>query len=160
AGYASGLTLKLLDYGPGLANGDLLYQAVAKYEDAVGIHLDITTPPPSASTADIATKNYPLIAISQGIQPTFVLFPQTFPGSPLNPFNADDPKLDELYQAGLRSTNPSDSWKQIYERDVEQAYFVPLVTNQYVHFVSKHVGGVITGQGRIATVLPEEWYPK
>jgi peptide/nickel transport system substrate-binding protein len=160
AGYASGITLKLLDYGPGLANGDLLYQAVAKYEDAVGIHLDITTPPPSASSADIATKSYPLIAISQGLQPTFVLFPQTFPGSPLNPFNSDDPKLDELYQAGLRSPDPSDSWKLLYERDVEQAYFVPLVSNQYVHFVSKHVGGVITGQGRIATVLPQEWYPK
>jgi peptide/nickel transport system substrate-binding protein len=160
AGYANGLSLKLLDYGPGLANGDLLYQALAKYEDAVGIHLDITTPAPSAYSAEIASKSAPLIAVSQGIQPTFVLYPQIYLGGPLNPFGSDDPKLDELYQAGLRSTNPSDSWTLLYERMVEQAYAVPLVNNDYVHFVSKRVGGVATGQGRIATVLPQEWYPK
>jgi peptide/nickel transport system substrate-binding protein len=160
AGYASGLSLNLEDYGPGLANGDLLYQAVAKYEDAVGIHLNITTPPASAASAEVASKKYPIIAVSQGIQPTFVLYPQIFPGSPSNPFGSDDPQLDQLYQAGLRSSNPSESWKLLYEREVEQAYYVPLVNNQYVHFVSKHVGGVITGQGRIATVLPQEWYPK
>jgi peptide/nickel transport system substrate-binding protein len=160
AGYPDGFSFSIVDTGAGQALGDNLWQAVAKYFDAVGIHMEIKVDPPQDWQSDILSKNYAAFPYSSGIQPVFIIWPPISPGGGLNPFNNSDPQMNQFYSAGLASSAPSDQWKPMYGRMTEQGYFIPLLTYDYLYYIDKKVDGVVVSDKRVAFAFPQEWSPK
>lgn len=81
------------------------------------------------------------------------------PDSTFRPGEPVDPKVDELYNAGLEASDPSEPWKQMWSITVKDAWFLPFVTSSNLMFVSKDVGGVEMSEAR-PYAYATEWSPK
>src|SRR5262249_22632688 len=83
------------------------------------------------------------------------------PGSILNNIHGgwQDSVLFSLWARGSRAANPSVYWRQINERIVKRAYFVPLVVSTGFGYVnSKKVKNVALSSYGFS--LPVTWAPK
>lgn len=160
AGYARGLTVNVLDEGF-VADGDPYVQAVAKYEDAVGIHFNITTAADLGSWFnDLLSKQYSLVEANltglAGAFYTTIFAPKTA----ANVFGNDDRMLDKLYYASLKAKDPATDVRLLMRRVTTQAYTIPLVGLTNIYYVSNHIGAVATSLNDNGYVLATDWSPK
>jgi peptide/nickel transport system substrate-binding protein len=81
------------------------------------------------------------------------------PDSTFRPGEPIDPKVDELYNAGLKSSDPSGPWKQMWALTVTDAWFLPYASSNNLMYVSKDVGGVEMSDARPFAYAPE-WFFK
>lgn len=163
AGYDNGFTLKDLVPGAYLGNlGQPLVQAAAKNLEEVGIKLDInpySNDPEYAEAALGGTEKYAVATFGALVSPTTSLW-----GVYLSPegavnFFGDDPKLAKLYEEGASSPNPTPKFEEMWDYYTEQAYSVPLVSYDYMNYVSDGIGGVEMGKAR-PNPVPTEWFPE
>lgn len=159
AGYRDGLTIKLLvpSFG-GVVNAPV-YQAVAKYLDEAGIHTDLTLASLGDYGAELFSWKYHGFSLQFGAGPT----PEQYnvfvnPSSFIQLFGVD-PIVNSLYYGGLKATNPSVKWGQMWRRIAAQAYFAPILRFSVVYFASKSVDGVATSKARPGAI-PTEWVKK
>lgn len=146
AGYANGggLTMKMLAYAPLGIDGTEMPQAIAKYFQAVGINLDVTTATSAGQyVSDRSTLQFPVESNTLGIRPLFQDYNFVYnPNGTLNPFHNDDPTLDKLYVAALHSKTPSTDMDQMAERITSQAYTLNVCTKPRLWYATKSIGGV------------------
>lgn len=165
AGYPNGgITLKVLAYAALGIDGTELPQAIAKYLQAVGVNLDITTATSASQyVEDNGTKHFPVESNTLGLRPLEqdyqFLFP---PAGALNPFKSDDPALDSIYAKALAATTPASYTSylnQIVMRITTQAYSLNVCTKPRLWYVSKNVGGVSVNELTTAP-LASEMFPR
>jgi peptide/nickel transport system substrate-binding protein len=160
AGYSKGVTIKAFDFA-GLGQfGDPLIQAAASDLQKVGINLDVKT----AATGGVwvqylHSKKFPISETGFPFVTTPIMTP-TYLLPPGDNFGEYDPVVRKLYYQGLNAANPIPAWKRMWDRVAKQAYFVPLVSQDTLWYVSKHVGGVTSSKARVGMALPQEWYPR
>jgi peptide/nickel transport system substrate-binding protein len=147
AGYSGGFTVKVLAYGALGIDGTEMPQAIAKYLQAVGVNLNITTVSDASTyVADNATKQFPIESNTLGLRPLEQDYQFVFPpNGALNPFKSDDPTLDGLYTKALAAASPSaysSYMDQMVQRITTQAYSLNVCTKPRLWYVSKSVGGV------------------
>jgi peptide/nickel transport system substrate-binding protein len=156
AGHANGLALKVQSLGPGVT-GDTLVQAYAKNWEDVGINLQITQ-----RDVNAWVQNFPSTALSQSS--VFISTTTSRWGVYLRPgaFAAvwgSDPEVYRLYYRALKARDPIATWKQMWKRVTEQAFFIPLAAYSSVYYYDRDITGVpqsVTVQ-RAATPLVTEW---
>lgn len=156
AGYGGGFTFDLLDL-----NAGKLVNAMASYFAAVGVKMNITTPPSVGDyLAKLSGGTFPTTSLTYGSQPMWLMYESTLKQKALlNPFGAQDATLDKLWQKGQRSVKPGPKWLAMSRRFTDQAWFVPAVKYDGVFYSSKKIGGVVeTEKGFIPN--PLLWYPK
>jgi peptide/nickel transport system substrate-binding protein len=163
AGHPNGFTLKVASIWPANApNPPIVLQAVAKYWDAIGVHVEIYTPPtPADYVAKVSGRNFPAYQHGQGgpMLGLYLLLMHPTLGTILNPFHIDDPTIDKLYYSALTAKDPAPYWKKMTAQLVTQAWVVPVGTISSFYYVSKHVGGV--KQAYYMSVSDAaQWYPR
>lgn len=159
AGYPNGFTMRAFDFAPGQF-GDPLVQAAASDLAKVGIKVNIK--PDSTGGVweqDRNSKKFSMYYTGFPIVPTNVMTPTYLLPPDGNNFNEYDPVVEKLYYQGLKARNPIPYWKRMWQRVATQSYFMPLVMQNTVEYVSNRVGGVRTSQARVGMILPQEWYP-
>jgi peptide/nickel transport system substrate-binding protein len=163
AGYAEGFELKDLVQGAYLGNlGQPLVQAAAKNLEEVGIKLDInpySNDPEYAEAALGGTEEYSVATLGAAVSPTTSLWGVYLSPTGAVNFCGEDKKLKELYEEGASSKNPIPAWEKMWNYYTEQAYTIPLVSYDYMNYVSEDVGGVAMGKAR-PNPVPTEWFPK
>jgi peptide/nickel transport system substrate-binding protein len=142
AGYPNGFTLTAESIGYIPLIGDDLVRAVSQYLDAVGVHLtihaasDINDLIAGLGKYDLWQSNAGGIPMSEAYLGYFL------PGqgflSTLTGLN--DPTLNGLYSAALKSRHPGPYWKKMSLRILKQAYFLVLAFNgQWLVHSKKYV---------------------
>jgi peptide/nickel transport system substrate-binding protein len=128
AGYPNGFTLTAESIGYIPLIGDDLVRAVSQYLDAVGVHLNIHG---ASDINDLVAGlgKYDLWQSNAGGIPMAAAYLGYFlPGqgflSTLTGLN--DPTLNGLYSAALKSRHPGPYWKKMSLRILTQAYFLVL----------------------------------
>jgi peptide/nickel transport system substrate-binding protein len=160
AGYGNGFTVNTHVFAPMGQFGIPLFQAAASYLAKVGITMKIKSDATGGEwVAENNSKTFPLYFTGYPIVPTTIMTP-TYLLPPKNNFGQYDATVKKLYYQGLNAANPMPSWKKMWNRVAAQGYFFPIVLQNSIYYVSKHVGGVTTSQARDAQVVPTEWYPK
>jgi peptide/nickel transport system substrate-binding protein len=163
AGYPNGFTLNVLN-GTfcGCVLVDPLTQAIAKYLDAIGVHLNLTT---IASGSDWFAKafggTFPAFTVPRGGDTMWGFYGLWLkPGAALNQHGWDDPVLDKLWLKGQRAKNAPAFWRQMSQRMTTQADFLPVFLASEEYYVGKHVGGVSLTLRAPVAPMPTEWFPK
>ncbi len=157
AGYPNGFTFNVVG---GTPQQDKLTPSVAKYLSAIGVTLKIGIPSSNPEWAQMVfSGTYSAVTTGTGNSPMW-LFYQFFlgPKGPLNQHGWYDRTLENLWEQGSRAAKPAAYWKQLQERTVRQADFLPVFTYSDIYYVSKHVGGVVDSD--VAYPLASEWFPK
>lgn len=161
AGYANGgFSVNMLAYyAEGIA-GTVLPQAIAKYFQAIGVGMQITTPTSASGyVEDNATKRFPVEQNTVGLRPLEQDYEFLFPPSgALNPFKSDDPTLDSLYGKALASTSSANYKKYLDEmvlRITQQADSLNVCTVPRLWYVSKNVAGVNINESTTAPLATE-----
>lgn len=159
AGYPNGFTFTALTGDAG--SSTTVMQAVAQQLAAVGVTMVIKT----VSEADKATftlsGNYPAVLWTRGGDPMWLFYGLFLgPKALLNQHGWDDPVIDNLWLTGQRAKNPPDFWKQMSDRTVTQADFLPLYTYENIYYASKHVGGVRVTAAEPVAPFATNWFPK
>jgi peptide/nickel transport system substrate-binding protein len=134
------------------------FPVVAKYLDAVGIHVVYETLNSNNTASAFASD--PMNFFGQGFAPT----PPTYqlwlsPSSAVNVVGSDD-QVNQFYDQGLKSADPAPSWKQLWGRVTTQAYFVVINTYPILYYSSKSLGGVNVTTQRLGSPLVTEMSPK
>jgi peptide/nickel transport system substrate-binding protein len=89
--------------------------------------------------------------------PTPIEYPSYIaPGAQLGAADPDNPKVDELYQKGLRSSDPAEFWKPMWAITVTDAWFLPYTASSDLAYVSDGVEGVEMSAAR-PYAYPPEW---
>jgi peptide/nickel transport system substrate-binding protein len=163
AGYANGFTFNVLALGAWAAGYDTSKVALAMAKDlaAVGVKMVVDAP---ASVGDFINgynnrKTYGGIADVTSVFTTWqwysvALIPSDSDG---DQHGFHDPVIDKLWLRAQRLSEKQAAplWRQIMDRSVTQAYFIPIGQIPYVDFYLPRVGGVTP-----ATLSrPTDWYP-
>jgi peptide/nickel transport system substrate-binding protein len=118
---------------------------VAHYLDAVGIKTKVDNYATGAAYVEQIfkfTDDAWLLAADVGV-PTPVEY-GSFIGaaSAFRPGNPVDPQVDRLYYPGLKSSNPTKYWKQMWARITTNAWFLPLASTSNLIYASKSLTGI------------------
>lgn len=164
AGYRDGFTLPVVTQGF-LGNlGAPTTLAVAKYLDAVGVKLDITTTAAFPEWIQKGlTRGAPAAQWTPGAVPMWQTYSFTKkPGSTLNPFSAQDAVLDRLFLAQQRAQGKKATalTHEMARRWVTQALDLPVFKYDLIFYVAKDVGGVKLQDGMVGFPLASDWFPK
>jgi peptide/nickel transport system substrate-binding protein len=162
AGYPNGFPLSGLVYGVGGgAAGAPVVQAVAQSLAAVGVKVSVADPATAPEfVAARASQKYPLIGMTAPYGSTYDTVAVLFrPGSPLNPFNLDDPQISALWAHGSAAADPSASWQELNKYLVAQAYALPVLSYPATYFYSKSLGNVGADGAARSFPLAAEWQP-
>ncbi len=158
AGYGNGFTFDALGGTPAL---DPLTPAIAKYLAAVGVKLNWVSPSTNPEWAQkLFSGTMSTITIGTGNNPMWIFY-QFFlgPKGPLNQHGWVDATMNKAWLKGQRAAKSATSyWKQIQERAVTQASFLPVFTYYDLYYVGKHTGGVKAST--VAYPDATEWSPK
>lgn len=161
AGYPHGFTLPMLAYD--LQPGETTFaQAIASYLGNVGVKVQITTPANlTAYGADLTSHKYASQVFEYGAQPIYVDASEVIlPGGPLNPFSSTSAAMDGL-EAKIATSTPSAQQAisdQLETQVLQQAWFVPVATNEETFYVSKTIGGFVLDPPEVSPD-PIDWYP-
>jgi peptide/nickel transport system substrate-binding protein len=126
-------------------------ELVADSLDAVGIKTKIETFPTAGAYFDAiyAFKDDAWILHSGvGGSTPGTYGPWVGPTSTFRPGEPQDPKVDQLYKAGLASDDPSKDWKEMWAITVKDAWFLPFAMSSNLMYVSEGVTGVEMSDGR------------
>ncbi|HEV8461060.1 MAG TPA: ABC transporter substrate-binding protein [Gaiellaceae bacterium] len=151
AGYANGFKLDILTFPAGNL-GDPFVQAVAKYLQAVGVNVNVTSPTSVGEyIGDLFSGKFPAATLPQFALPMWLTYQQNVkPKAILNPFGASDPVANELFVKAQRLTTRQGLpyWQKMSERLTTNAWSLPVFDYDYIFYVSKHVAGVkVTTEG-------------
>jgi peptide/nickel transport system substrate-binding protein len=158
-GYPKGFSFSLL--GADNATEALLNQAIAQELSGVGITVKIiTSPTENFFNTNAGSGTYPALQNDIGIVPISLPYNTVLgPKAAIQPFHADDPLLDQLYQqAAVASTNTQVRWGRVVQRIATQGEIDAIITGDFIIYVSKGIGGTewgTTGFMPFAT----NWYP-
>ncbi|MEN3283874.1 MAG: peptide/nickel transport system substrate-binding protein [Solirubrobacteraceae bacterium] len=160
AGYPQGFTAEVLVQG---VNGNLgmpLVQAMAKYLTAVGVKLKFVNTTSQPQFVQKLTTNKTLPLIQAGLVPSRSMWLQYAlylkEKSIYNSIGSwSDPVIDRAWLEGSKSSDPSPYWTRISQRATQQAYFLPILSNDALYFVSKDVKGVVLTDKRQNPVATE-----
>ena len=161
AGYEDGFDLPVVTTtGFGLAQTT---QAVAADLAKVGIRLEVTTQNDvNAYVTDLTSGKFPAAGVGLGGQPMHLAGPTIFlPGAAIfNPFKSDDAEIVAKY-AEAAAAAPEDRAqldREIEQRLVEQAWFLPVVLTPVVYIANDEVAGVApTAEQPLSN--PVSWAP-
>jgi peptide/nickel transport system substrate-binding protein len=161
AGYPDGFTITAHCYDTICTAGstwDHLNQSVLKDLNAVGIKTKLIIDTGQAVTNRTASIDF----LPLGFVPMLYWYPWTYkqPGNYWGDQHGwRDPNLDKLFYRSLRKPTAQAVvlWQQISAREVKQAYFIPIVGESWILYVSKRVGGVLPAD-RYTVEIPD-WYP-
>jgi peptide/nickel transport system substrate-binding protein len=161
AGYAGGLTLKVIDQGYSGTLGDPVDQAMAKYLAAVGVKLDITTAPTFAQYQhDLLNGSYPAAGITIGNTPMASTYSVLWaPKAPLNLYGSDDPTLDASFKQASAAADPTPDWQAISRRTVQQADDLWVFTFPEIYYAKSDIAGIsVTPAAPFA--FANEWFKR
>jgi peptide/nickel transport system substrate-binding protein len=161
AGYPKGFTFTVLA-SAGLTPYETLARAVASDLAKVGVTVDVKT----ATSADLLNQ-------LQGKKMSAAMFMQnnawwlvyqyyfaSGPSAIFNQHNFSDPDMNRLWQAGSKGSQSAPQWKQMTQRAVTQAYFLPVLgLTRIWYFHAKAING-ITPTDKAANPWPATWSPK
>jgi peptide/nickel transport system substrate-binding protein len=158
AGYPHGFTFSCYAFGPWLPYDDLaLAQAVASQLAVIGVTMNILSTP----TATNYPKTYDAISSIYGTDPTWYWY-QIYlaPGGAYSSTNWSDPVLVKLWNQGAKATGNAATriWRQLLDRTITQADFVPIGSPGFFTYVAKSVGGATHINDGAYSVL-DGWYP-
>jgi peptide/nickel transport system substrate-binding protein len=158
AGYSGGFTVKTLAV---FFPTPVLFGA-AKYLDAVGVHLDIDSPPTINDwAAKSASTDFPIL--TTGISAITDDWGYVWSTDGANVFHYQDKVLSKLWYSALKAPGTKAAnalFTQFATRIYDQGYYVPLAGVDNITYVSKHVGGVKTSAALLGSTFPSEWFPK
>jgi peptide/nickel transport system substrate-binding protein len=165
AGYSNGFTIDNVIVQAYAGNlGTPLVQAVAKYLDAVGVKLDITSyaTPGEWGRAVLGNPSAMILspfAVSRSMWIQYGAFMK--PGGLFNRVGGgwNDPAITSMWLKGQRTADPTAYWKQITARATTQAFFLPVLASNAVYYVNKRVKGVVATATR-QFPLGTEWSPR
>lgn len=160
AGYADGFTLKVL---AGTASGNAgvpLAQAVAKYLQAVGVKVKITTAATVATELQMGLSgDYDAWQQTGGTAPTWYLYAGLFaPTGAYNLGHKTDPVMQQLAAKAGSAADPAPYWPQIMGRSVTQAVTVPIAALDTIWY-AKGVTGVAAPRFIQGKPLVSWWSP-
>lgn len=162
AGYANGFTLPMLAYN--LQPGETtLAQAIASYLNNIGVKVQITTPANLTEYgADLTGRKIAAQVFEYGAQPIYVDASEVIlPNGPLNPFGSTNSAMDALENQVGTSVTPAAQQAasdQLETQILQQAWFIPIATNEETFYVSKAVGGFVLDPPEVSPD-PVDWYP-
>lgn len=137
-------------------------ELAASYLERVGVEPSIRTHTtrPGYLEAALSFKDDTAIFAADVGTPTTIEYPTYIgPNSTLGRGDPIDPRVDQLYRQGLRSSDPSRYWKPMWAITVEDAWFLPLASTSNLEYVSRSIGGVEMTESRPWS-YPSEWFPK
>jgi peptide/nickel transport system substrate-binding protein len=162
AGYPNGFTIKALTVQGGLGlSVDQDTEVACQYWSNIGVKCDLTVAPNlSAFVTDLySTKNFSVAGFQDSAYPVWAWFslyanPQNTHSDQWGWFDAVNEKV--FLKAQRESAAASQAaWKQIMDRAIEQAEYIPVVIQPVNSVVGKRVGGFsLTGSGLLTT-----WFP-
>jgi peptide/nickel transport system substrate-binding protein len=161
AGYANGFTIDNVVVGFGTNFGAPLVQAVAKYLDAVGVHLNLNIINGVAWVQALGHPGATELARVIPIRSMWIGYGAYMkPGGVFNQLGGgwNNPTITRLYLKGQRAPNASTYWRQITATVNKQALFLPIIDTHYILYVDKKVKGVRVTGNRLAPI-PTEWSP-
>lgn len=154
AGYPNGFNLPVVTTSFfGISNVD---QAIASQLSKVGVNLKLTTQSiVNQYVQDMVAAKYPAAGIGYGCQPIYLEGPGLFlpSAATFNPFKSADPSLQPLY-AKAAAANDADRAaidRQIEQRLVQQAWFLPVALSPVFYFTRPGVEGVAPTAGQPIT---------
>jgi len=159
AGYPNGFTLKVTSQSYIGTLGDPVLQAFADDLSDVGVKLEINT---TSSVTDFVDKIFSGDWVATGfLQQPYVPMYQfygyyTGKDKILSQNGSDDPELDTLYEQALTAADPGPIWRQMSDRNVEQAFIVPLFRFKSYWYLQNGIGGVHFSSST-AYPDPREW---
>jgi peptide/nickel transport system substrate-binding protein len=145
AGYANGFQLPVLTTSYfGISNVD---QAIASDLAKVGVQVKLTNQPNVTTyVQQIVQAKYPATGLGYGCQPIFLEGPGVFlpAAATFNPFKSSDQQLQALYTraAGADATTQADLDRQIEQRLVDLAWFLPVSLSPVFVFARTTVSGI------------------
>lgn len=165
AGYPNGFTLTMIAQGPWIGSFKTtpMAQAVASDLAKVGVTVKLTSSPNSgADSAALASKRFESRSYIYGTNPTWIWYSVFMaPGG----YYGDqhgwvDPVIKRLWERGAQATPEEGAaiWKQIMNRAIDQAYFVPVLSPGFYIYVSRRVDGVDSNDDA-QSGLPVTWAP-
>lgn len=162
AGHADGLKLNVLEFGGVGKVGTPLAQAIASYWAKAGVTANVVSAPsPAEFVEKRKTNKYPIVYYSVDNSSMYVAYKLAMsPTGGLNPFGADDPVMNDLFEKGARSSDPTRFWKQMGQRTVTEAYFLPVFNSPIFYYVSDKVQGVELTKERPSQTWATEWSPR
>jgi peptide/nickel transport system substrate-binding protein len=155
AGYPNGFDLTI----DCLQQYEQVIEPVAHFLDAVGIKTKINAFATGAAYVNqiFTFKDDAWVIAGDVGAPTTIEY-GTFlaPGNAFVAAEPTDPKVNKLYFAGLKSSNPEKYWKKMWALVVTDAYFLPITTFSDLYMASKSVTGIKMSQARPYS-YPPEW---
>lgn len=137
-------------------------ELVASYLDRIGVKSNVRTFQNRAGYLDAALSfkdDSAIFAGDVGV-PTTIEYPSYIgPSSTLGGGDPVNPRVNELYEAGLRASDPSRDWKEMWAITVNDAWFLPISGFSDLAYVSDGIGGVQMTPARPYS-FPTEWFPK
>lgn len=165
AGYAGGFNVDNVTVGGASPQlNQAMAQAVAKYLDAIGVHLTLNS---LANTQDwvktVLTKPAPMQTVAiVGSRPTYLQYAFFYaPGGNFNRIGSgwEDPQITSWYKSALTASDPPTYWRQITDRAVTEAYFLPVLSTTQLWYSSKRVQGVSVSSAQ-PSPNPLDWSPR
>jgi peptide/nickel transport system substrate-binding protein len=161
AGYSNGFSMSMLAYNLQPAETTFA-QAIASEWSNIGVNVSIETPPSIGEySSDLEGLKYPAQVFEYGAQPIFVdasevIMPN---GGLLNPFKSDDPVMvnDENMIATASAAEQTAASNKLETRVLDQAWFVPVATNDETFYVAKSIGGFVLDPPEVSPD-PVDWY--
>ncbi len=157
AGYADGFSFQIdVRKDPTTTKAAEL---LAHYLDAVGVKTKVEVFQTNTAfyKQALPLKDDAAIFAGDAGVPTPIEYPSYIaPGAPLGAGDPDNPKVDELYQKGLRSSDPAQFWKPMWAITVTDAWFLPYAASSDLAYVSDGVEGVEMSPAR-PYAYPTEW---
>lgn len=160
AGYGDGFALQALVFAGSGDVGEPVAQAMAKDLAAVGVDLQVTNATtPAEYVQKRSSLKYPLLQNTGGNLTTWQLVAMAFKakGAALNPFAAEDKKLERLWSQGASSVDPAGSWREILDRIATEAYTLNVGSVPGIWYASKNVAGIAEAGPR-PFPMATEWY--
>jgi peptide/nickel transport system substrate-binding protein len=166
AGYANGFTIDgVITIGWVPSNLQMM-QGIAKYLAAVGVTLNLHVSPNAGDWIQhVLGPGAPIYELGSNTSDsmynvyTFELKPKSLLNN-LGGHGWDDPVLDHLWVKGARAADPKVYWRQMADRVITQAYFLPVASSDTFTYVnSKKVKGVVAGPYGGGVSYSTEWVP-
>ncbi len=137
-------------------------ELVAHYLDQVGIKTKVATFPTAGAYFDAIYEfkdDAWILHSGVGESTPSTYGPWIGPSSTFRPGEPSNPKVDQLYQAGLTASDPAQEWKPMWAITVTDAWFLPYATSSDLVYVAQAIGGVEMSKAR-PYAYPTEWFFK
>jgi peptide/nickel transport system substrate-binding protein len=167
AGYPDGFSFKDMCFGPWLGaalDGTSFNDAVAKYLAAIGVTMQVNaTATASDFSTALANHDNSTWGLYYGFDSTEDFYKETLQqGAGVGDQHGwHDPVLDRLWLRAQRVSPQAAAaiWREMTAREVQEAYFVPVMRVVQYTFVGKRVGGVKVGAFTYGPNNITQWYP-